>query len=565
MRHETNRHKNKRTLGGSQAIYAPFDDYLPGHISEGFREDLNRLTISLAKTEGFKGRYLRDMYESKYMDPKTTPPEVRRRAAIEKWLATESRNASTNQRLQVGEADFRLFTWDKLREKARILIEDILGPLHYPAVLYTGMHTNGASTRVRKSPKGAMDKLTGEAHVSLSASSHWFAATEYTLLEDQTLIEQAQSCLFTVDKSTDIDRVACKEPEINMFLQRAVGNHIRKRLRTFGVDLNDQTKNQRLAQVAVKRDLATIDLSSASDSITRQLVIELLPFEWWSLLEDLRVKETLIDGAFHELEMFSSMGNGFTFELESMLFYAITRGVMYLGGFPGKISVYGDDIIAPSSGVKVLRDVFGFLGFKMNPTKTFWKGRFRESCGCHYYDGVDVSPFFLRRPVASVSALIRTLNQLAEWDGRGWGFIASPEVLAFHKRWAKHVPEDFWGGQDIEASTALVTGHEPRWLISWKSKDIHVEEHARLLFWHASRRNADGSIMNVKEQSAAETWLIVDEHSSDWPYEGVSVRPKRQTKSRKVKTGSPSWFRQTTWAPWLFEEEELKSWWTPIL
>jgi hypothetical protein len=117
--------------------------------------------------------------------------------------------------------------------------------------------------------------------------------------------------LFTVPKSSEIDRVACKEPEVNMFMQRSVGAHIRRRLRRVGVDLNDQTVNQHLAKIAVDQGLATIDLSAASDSITEQLVVNWLPPEWFLLLNRLRVHNVDVDGTLHPLQMFSSMGNGF--------------------------------------------------------------------------------------------------------------------------------------------------------------------------------------------------------------------------------------------------------------
>jgi hypothetical protein len=306
---------------------------------------------------------------------------------------------------------------------------------------------------------------------------------------NQPLLQNDASVFFTVPKTSDIDRVACKEPEVNMLLQRSVGNHIRHRLRTFGVDLNDQTKNNKLAQVAVQKGLATIDLSSASDSITRQLVINLLPFEWWSLLDDLRVKHTLIDGTLHELEMFSSMGNGFTFELESLLFYAITRTVCRFSGIKGTISVFGDDIIAPSAIVRRLRRVFFYFGFKMNPKKTHYASRdlFRESCGEHYYNGVSVTPFYIRREVDNLPDLINHLNHLLEWDGRGWGFFINEESYQFWARWIKYVPRSLWGGIDPFDPSALVTGHPPRKRLVPRVRDMRVHPIAGYVHWHMVR------------------------------------------------------------------------------
>lgn len=474
-----------------------FNDILPEHIQKSVLQETRELVSSLS-TCGWKGFYLGEQCFSKYCDPTTTPADVRRAAAIEKWLATERRNSATNSRLQMADEDmsFGWITWGKLRDDIRGIVAKVLGPVHYvgprgpsnyPTCFETGMHTNGASTRVKRGPTAAIDKFSGEAHSSFSALCNWLPFAEYTVLEDQTIGMKEESDLFTVPKSTDIDRVACKEPEINMFLQRGVGNHIRKRLKKFGVDLNDQSLNRQLAATAVKQGLATIDLSSASDSISRQLVIELLPFDWWALLDDLRVKHTRIDGRLHDLEMFSSMGNGFTFELESLLFYAITRVVCWRSGLKGRVSVYGDDIIAPNGVVPRLKRVFDFLGFKLNPKKTNWRGMFRESCGGHYYCGVDVTPFYVRGPIARVTDLIRLLNQLLEWDGRGWGMFTTPEVVPFHRKWASVVPQFLHGGQDIASSDSLVTGTRPRYRLVPERSEVPHDRSKALLLWHTAR------------------------------------------------------------------------------
>ena len=198
-----------------------------------------------------------------------------------------------------------------------------------------------------------------------------------------------------------------------MYMQKAAGNFIRRRLRKrVGIDLNDQRVNQELARVAWGRGLATIDLSSASDSISTQLVVRLLPVEWYAWLDGLRCKRILIDDHWHEVEMFSSMGNGFTFELESLLFYALSvASVEAKRGIRCKlshqrpterdgwrtVSVYGDDIIVHRSMYPVLRTVLSYVGFIVNAKKSHTSGPIRESCGKHFYRGLDVTPFYVRR------------------------------------------------------------------------------------------------------------------------------------------------------------------------
>jgi hypothetical protein len=215
----------------------------------------------------------------------------------------------------------------------------------------------------------------------------------------------------TVPKSAKTDRSIIVEPRGNMFLQKGVGNFIRKRLGRSGCDLNDQSTNQKLAAFAYDFKLATIDLEAASDSISYELVHLLLPVDWANYLSDLRSGSVLIDGKYRRLEKFSSMGNGFTFELESLIFFALSESVVESVS-PGLFSsVYGDDIIVPQECVPLLSIVFETLGFRVNTDKTFVEGNFFESCGRHYFQGRDVTPVYQKESLDEIEA-IRCGNRL---------------------------------------------------------------------------------------------------------------------------------------------------------
>jgi hypothetical protein len=357
-----------------------------------------------------------------------------------------------------------------------------------------------------------------------------------------------------VPKKSDIDRVACKEPEINVLLQKSVGNHIRRRLANwrYGQNLNDQTVNQELARRGVEERLATIDLSSASDSITRQLIINLLPFEWWSLLDDLRVKSTVLpDGSLHEMEMFSTMGNGFTFELESLLFYAITRTVCRLSGIKGRISVFGDDIIAPIAVVRRLSRVFHYFGFTMNPKKTHFSGLFRESCGKHYYGGFDVSPFYIRREVQQLPDLINLLNQVLEWDGRGWGCFMTPALSRFHRKWALLVPRRLHGGIDTQDPSALVTGDIPRHRLVPIMEKIPFDQQAGLDLWLLAKNQITFKDPLVRVDDWWRVYMPTE--LSQWGDSvPLTLDPRRITGFRTKPIHSRG--ARTTWVPYLIEE-----------
>jgi len=124
-------------------------------------------------------------------------------------------------------------------------------------------------------------------------------------------------------KTTDCSRMICVEPSLNMFFQLGLGAVLEDRLRTyFKVDLRNQPfKNRRLAQLGSKTgNFSTIDLSSASDSISIELCRQILPGWFFDTLMELRSSQTEIDGRPVTLEMISTMGNGFTFPLQTIIF-----------------------------------------------------------------------------------------------------------------------------------------------------------------------------------------------------------------------------------------------------
>lgn len=447
----------------------PDANHLPQAICSRFESKLGDLIDHLAETQGWRGKYLKSEYKTKYLDPDVVSPRERSDAAIEKWLLTDGRNASANQRLYIGDVDFGWATSDQILGFARKIVSDVLGELDLSKIFLSGSHTNGASTRIRRSPTAGVEKYAGGAHVTADARPYWEAYVVDTMLACQEVVEVDGSVLFTVPKSTEIDRVACKEPEINMFLQRSVGMHIRRRLRRFGVNLNDQTINQQLAKDALSLSLATVDLSSASDSISNQLVFSLLPFEWFSVLDAIRSKIVTIPESLGrhagkiDVNMFSSMGNGFTFELESLIFWSLTRSIMYFSNVQGKVSVYGDDIICPISVARRLARVFHWFGFRTNARKSHWSGFFRESCGKHYHRGFDVTPFYLRAAIKTKTDIIRILNHLFLWDDPfSTGVIYTPEIADFHLEFSRFIPLRLHGGVDLNDPSCLVTGRKPR-------------------------------------------------------------------------------------------------------
>lgn len=445
----------------------------------------------------FRWNYLREEVLSKFIGPDTDSADLRRQRAIEKWLNVELRNSRTNIRLYSSSTRFKYpspsggFTYidsEDVLELARRIVHRVIGD--DPPTEAIGNFSSGASTSLRNAPGNVARKFTVQAHVTRSAWSYilpqLLGCSTWMALNPDLLRPEfvAGNVLFTVPKTTVIDRVAAKEPDLNMWAQKRLGDCIRERLRLFGIDLNDQSRNQRLAYFgsAKVNTLATLDLSSASDSMTSALVGRLLPPGWFVELNALRSESTLIDDVWHENQMFSSMGNGFTFELESLLFYSITRAVCTITGAKGRVSVYGDDIIAPTSVSSLLRDVLGYCGFVVNPKKSHYlRGDlFRESCGAHYYAGYDVKPFYIKDPLSDQTDLIHFLNSFRSWiDVEPFCHTVSNLVRETWWKWAKLVDRRVYGGRDPTSKGRLVTPHSPGW--EWKLTRIRKESLERML------------------------------------------------------------------------------------
>ena len=205
-----------------------------------------------------------------------------------------------------------------------------------------------------------------------------------------------------VPKDATTMRTIAVEPHLNMCLQLGTHEYISRRLKAVGVDLGDQTRNQRAAKRGSTDwheldPIVTIDLSSASDSISRGLVERLLPTVWFEFLDALRSKNYVLGGGDPvEFQKWSSMGNGYTFSLESLLFWALAKACSTLSSSDDMICVYGDDICLRRGSAALFTEVLKYAGFSVNLEKSAFYGPFRESCGEDYWAGDRVVPLYLR-------------------------------------------------------------------------------------------------------------------------------------------------------------------------
>lgn len=344
-------------------------------------------------------------------------------AALSKFVQAEARCRNTNARfrdLWKTSPNFWVEPVGRALLRARRKISKILGPVptldrldfRYGPGATTSIQKSGANPRVKLGAPLTCSKEFAAAPASLlrevpllldlHCSSRQYASQleelrQLLLAEDRWFVELhvVPGKLQFVPKNALTYRSIIIEPTLNGLFQQGVGRWFKKRLLKYGVDLKDQTRNQRMALLgSVTNHLATFDFSSASDLISKELVAWFLPEDWFELLSVLRTGSYTFSGSEPQtLEKFSSMGNSFTFELESVIFYALTEAVCHVLHLPtDEITVFGDDVVAPSSAQSLLMEVFDFCGFEVNSKKSFWSGPFRESCGKDYYKGFDIRP-----------------------------------------------------------------------------------------------------------------------------------------------------------------------------
>jgi hypothetical protein len=239
--------------------------------------------------------------------------------------------------------------------------------------------------------------------------------------------EVSRNVITLVPKSWKTFRTIAKEPTHSLPFQLSLDSFLKQRLRRWGIDLSSQEKNQAMAKEGSENgSLATIDLEMASDTLSLNAVALLLPSDWFRIFSDFRSSFFSAPWGEGEYAKFSSMGNGYTFTLETLIFTAACRAVG-----SRRYAVYGDDIVIESERASSLVKLLKLLGFRTNDAKSFINplSRFRESCGCDYYKGVLVTPFYLRElprleDRASMSHVLNGLVSCWPVPCPLWDFVA---------------------------------------------------------------------------------------------------------------------------------------------
>lgn len=335
------------------------------------------------------------------------------------------------------------------------------------------------------------------ARFAIESDQRWFGALQDSYRERNNIPKHFPICIKEfwasvlkvvdgnriafVPKNAKTERSIAIEPALNLYLQLGVDGYIRRRLKRYDVDLDDQTKNQRLAfQGSLKDDsksFVTIDLAAASDTMSLKLMELLLPPDWYRYLVDLRSPSGSLDGKDLFYEKISSMGNGYTFALESSIFASAIFGVQkYLHGRikPKSCAIFGDDLIVEKDIADMVITVLAKFGFTINAEKSFLSGPIRESCGTDWFQGNLIRPVFFEDTPSDVMELLTDINRLDRILSLRCGLEES-KCVSLMEKWIPEVYKDLKGPLSDEEFDSYRHTPEPTGVYKnclWKYKRV---------------------------------------------------------------------------------------------
>lgn len=373
--------------------------------------------------------------------------EKRVRAALTQYRVTDQALADHFCYVPTREIDLFRFVagvlWCGVTSRLTLkLLSHSLVPRHGPGA--TAERISGNQKFLLKRWHTRLDALFPFDMYGLTSPDKFLEEGEHQHVESVEPDAEQPVRVVTVPKTLGTPRVIAVEPVCTQYIQQAISNELvslleRDKLVSGHINFRDQTVNRSLAQDSSgSRQLATIDLSEASDRVHQDLVRTMFdhaPLVRRAVFACRSARASLDDGTTISLSKFASMGSSLCFPVEAMVFFTIclvarmrqenTRWTAArVKALAARYYVYGDDIIAPAGEVPAISETMAIFGLKVNAHKTFWTGKFRESCGMDAYDGWDVTPAYCRRELPrdghchpEVLSLVSFANQLYT---RGW-------------------------------------------------------------------------------------------------------------------------------------------------
>lgn len=437
--------------------------------------------------------------------------------AREKFHAAEAHCASTNEKLRGVISPDLSVNLAKMRDFISYVLgeQDIDLTSWYEQCDFgpgASLGVNGNASNVKRKIASRWTVTPGAMAYGFAAFSHdWnllrsFARDDLPITRiyhDETLLPEAPLCMdgdqlynrfqrecdvvsynkiAFAPKTTRVHRTIAVEPLVNGFLQKGLDSIMRDKLKRIRLDLSDQTRNSRAAYYGslcdVPEGAVTIDLSSASDSVSIELCRAVLPYDWFRILNSVRSVDYMLDNEIKRYEKFASMGNGFCFPLETLIFAAAANAVG-CGQAGTDYLVYGDDIVIRQKHAADLISLLNEIGFQVNENKTFLSGPFRESCGADWFLGKDVRPFILDFALDSVSNVFKFLNLTKRsaitraFFASGEGFVLNLLPFQYQLRRPHKGPADTGIDSELDEFMSSKYAKWSKDLQCWSWKELH--------------------------------------------------------------------------------------------
>jgi len=402
-------------------------------LSQAMHRDLGKLNTEYTADPGALKLYMKAQskaYLKKYVST------VKGELEDEKQTKTFNKFKSVNQHMALfTKADLflpndrntlcSLSIRDDILLRARLVVKSILHPFTEEEWFDECKNSKGSSIGVPYVDTSDERKLTFPisctkrvtslldrylSYDSLFAEAIQDLNCEFPKQEKYQIVEGSRAT--TVPKSDTIRRMIAIEPTGNMFFQQGLMAMMYTRMREYGLDVASLPyQHSKLAwRGSITGNLATIDFSSASDCVSRDLLEWLIPPNWFRALDRVTSRRIKIGDEYVDTNMFSTMGNAGTFPLETIIFYSLGMATHLSttnakSSFPEfgqrlDVSVFGDDCILPTESASRFIEICNSVGFIVNEEKSFFdvEPGFRESCGSDFYRGRDVRPIYFSEP-----------------------------------------------------------------------------------------------------------------------------------------------------------------------
>lgn len=468
----------------------------------------------------FKRDYQLWQYVKSYPSYPALPQEVRDRAAFETFLETERRCAQAEERVSrmLEEKEHRGF--QKFFRQWQEEIKKILSG-EFPWSQFQLRNGDGASVGIRGNrthPIQKLDELTIRPHNTLLYQ--WLASYERwsSVCLDESALLISPGCTFAFVLKTALkSRGIAIQNTCDMQLQLGTGDAIGGRLCRFGIRIKAKSysfeedpstlrsqKDLKLLtavqnglaalQSSVDDRYATTDQSSSSDHWARYIVeraLALTDFSWQYMIKtnldtEIRVPSFMTDEEKIEFNVFTSlidsneymplkkaatMGNGLIFPLQTLLYYAACR-VFCSSGY---IGVYGDDIVVEKKYARIVIAFLTILGHKINISKTYIDGPFKESCGVDAFNGMLIRKFKpkLLEGITNEERLLTFHNSLArldcvDIDDTGWMCVTGSAKSIIRGAILRARGADYWGAVPMRYGNCGFTTHYTRCKGHWQ-------------------------------------------------------------------------------------------------